>query len=331
MKKYPSWISKVTRSGIALLCSLSAAHACMWIHGTTIHGDFKTHEGRLDSKFLFRMKDRNVTEIDRLFHDYDYSPNDPIGEANDKAVQTLLLGDAQKAILMLESTEKENPGVYYTAANLGTAYELAGNDAQALKWLQEGIRRNPKSHMNTEWLHLRILETKLKLQEQPDWLLSSTITQVNLAKIGKPDYAVSTAQGMQDMWEIRTSLYEQLSVRILLVKPKDVIVAQLLVELAHFEHILGFQESVIEILDLAVIYGKSEASVSELRKKANLLLERSYFARLKHWLQPFVIRFMVEGSVLGLILIFMWRFTRRFFKARHDTAPQSLPISMDGD
>lgn len=299
----------------------------MWIHGTTIHGHFVTKEGRLDSTLLSRMKNEKVVKIESLFRDYVYDHTNPVGEANDKAVQTLLRGDAARAVQMLENIEQKNPGFYYTAANLGTAYELAGNDANALKWIQEGIRRNPESHMNTEWLHMGILEAKLQLQAQPDWLKANTITKVDLKRINESGYEISTTQGTQNMEAVRESLYEQLSVRMLLVKPKDAIVAQLLIELAHLEHFIGFQESAIKIMDLAVNYGASEATISELRSKTNSLLEGTFFSRLKYKIRPHIINFMVFGSFLGLILIFIWRIIRRLFKAQRDTVAQNHPDS----
>jgi hypothetical protein len=60
----------------------------------------------------------------------------------------------------LKAVEDEHPGEYIVAANLGTAYELSGDMAQAHRWIGEGIVRNPGAHEGTEWLHLRILEAE---------------------------------------------------------------------------------------------------------------------------------------------------------------------------
>ncbi len=64
---------------------------------------------------------------------------------NDYAVALVYLGRYDEAISLLQRLEKETPGHYATAANLGTAYELSGNNELALKWIKEGIRRNPRS------------------------------------------------------------------------------------------------------------------------------------------------------------------------------------------
>jgi len=70
-----------------------------------------------------------------------------------KAVGIVIFGHADDGIALLEALEVEYPGRYSTAANMGTAYELKGDNVKALQWITEGIRRNPDSHEGTEWLH----------------------------------------------------------------------------------------------------------------------------------------------------------------------------------
>ena len=62
---------------------------------------------------------------------------------------------------MFLALERRYPGHHETAANLGTALELAGHDAPALQWIRIGIRRNADEHYGSEWLHVRILEAKI--------------------------------------------------------------------------------------------------------------------------------------------------------------------------
>lgn len=80
---------------------------------------------------------------------------------NDLASALIHTGDLRTAIQILEEIEKTNPGLYRTASNLGTAYELAGEPAKALDWIRKGIDRNPESHEGSEWIHVRILEKKV--------------------------------------------------------------------------------------------------------------------------------------------------------------------------
>src|SRR5690606_13087090 len=67
-------------------------------------------------------------------------------EREREAVRKILSGQAREAISLLQKIEEDASGQYSTAANLGTAYELAGDNRNALKWINEGLRRNPESH-----------------------------------------------------------------------------------------------------------------------------------------------------------------------------------------
>jgi len=87
--------------------------------------------------------------------------NPGFDENSDLAVAFVHQGKYSEAIALLQELERRYPGKYQVAANLGTAFELSGDNKQALQWIREGIRRNPKSHEGTEWLHVAILEAKL--------------------------------------------------------------------------------------------------------------------------------------------------------------------------
>jgi hypothetical protein len=100
-------------------------------------------------------------------------------EHADYAVALIFLGRAPEAIPLLHKLEKERPGEYATAANLGTAYELVGDLAASKEWIKRGIERNPGSHAGTEWLHLSILETKSRLQANPRWLETHSVLETD--------------------------------------------------------------------------------------------------------------------------------------------------------
>jgi hypothetical protein len=150
--------------GISVACLLigGTSSACLWIYGTTIDGFVGEHNlmnpGTPQS--LQKQMALMPSHEKKLFQHHEYTPDDPAARASDAAVQTLLRGDAGKAVERLKDIDFDYPGRYFIAANLGTAYELAGDDENALKWILEGIKCNPQSHMRTEWLHARILEAK---------------------------------------------------------------------------------------------------------------------------------------------------------------------------
>ncbi len=93
----------------------------------------------------------------------------------DFAVALIHLGRHAEAIPVLLDLEARRPGLYATAANLGTAYELAGKLEEAVLWIARGIERNADSHDGTEWLHAAILHAKLKLRDDPAWLKTHSV------------------------------------------------------------------------------------------------------------------------------------------------------------
>lgn len=150
---------------------------------------------------------------------------------NDLATSLAHTGEAAEAVTLLEQVEAEKPGLYATASNLGTAYELAGNDEKALEWIRKGIERNPDAHEGTEWLHVKILEAKLALESDPKWLDSHSIIDPGkdvgasgLSAVGNRGEKLSTEQ-------IKKAVIYQLHERLQFVKPPDAVVGTLLLDL----------------------------------------------------------------------------------------------------
>jgi len=94
---------------------------------------------------------------------------------SDIALNLMKLGQADSSIKILRPLLREHPNEYTINANLGTAYELAGQLDSALKYISEGYQINPKSHRGSEWVHIKILEAKLKEQQQSGWMATNAI------------------------------------------------------------------------------------------------------------------------------------------------------------
>jgi hypothetical protein len=94
---------------------------------------------------------------------------------NDLAVAWILSGRMPDGIELLRDLENRQPGNAIVAANLGTALERSGADEEALQWIREGVRRDPREHGGSEWLHVKILEAKLALKLDPNWLHKNSV------------------------------------------------------------------------------------------------------------------------------------------------------------
>ena len=173
-----------------------------------------------------------------------------------KALKELLTGEPSKAIEMLLEIEEENPGQYVTASNLGTAYELNGENEKALKWIKEGINRNAESHYGTEWLHALILEAKINLEKDPAYYDNRHILNLPATLPIDSTDAVLVYDG-KDITEInlRIALAYQLKERVVFIKPKDTVVADLLFALATITKLNLDRAESIEFLNLSKEYG----------------------------------------------------------------------------
>lgn len=182
-----------------------------------------------------------------------------LASRNDLAVALVHLGEVAEAIEILKDIEAKKPGIYATAANLGTAYELNAEDQEALKWIRESIKRDSGAHGGSEWLHVRILETKLKLKGEPNWLANQTVLGAELPLLAdstESNSAVVDHLGQaKTLREIESALVYQLHERLEFIKPPEPVVADLLVDLsAVFSHTQS-QEHARLIHELAKTFG----------------------------------------------------------------------------
>ena len=176
---------------------------------------------------------------------------------NDVAVGLVHMGKPKEAITLLQQLERGNPGKYQTAANLGTAYELSGDNEQALKWIREGIRRNPKSHEGTEWLHVRILEAKLNRRPAGDAGHSLLGLDFGMGPLpSRPTKFPSGNDGMPvKLSALGLALRYQLVERTHFVAAPDPMVAALLTDWAHLELIAGDRQAARVLYEKAARYG----------------------------------------------------------------------------
>lgn len=111
-----------------------------------------------------------TAEAEKVYRD---SPT--LENSNDLAVAWILTGRLDEAIRLLRDLEKRQPGIAIVASNLGTALELTGEDQEALLWIRESVRRDPNEHEGSEWVHVKILEAKLMLKKNPNWLRTRSV------------------------------------------------------------------------------------------------------------------------------------------------------------
>lgn len=169
-----------------------------------------------------------------------------LADYSDYGVTLVYLGRYAEARRVFEAIERQQPGLYATAANLGTTFELLGQNEQALRWIERAVRLDPYSHQGSEWIHVNILKAKLSGDLSSRRLIGTDF--------GPWPGPVSALTGPQ-LVTLRQQLYYQLSERMSFVRAPEPIVGRLLFDLGNIYALTVSLEATDEVYDLAAEYG----------------------------------------------------------------------------
>jgi tetratricopeptide (TPR) repeat protein len=255
-----------------LLIFLSAfqAFGCLQAAGIFVVGKRIPLEGVPVNEFMAKFlthEDRAHWEKLQAKLELQKKNHPVIDTRNNLAVALIHLGRIREAIKILEEIEQKTPGGYFTAANLGTAYELSGENQKALDWIKEGIKRKKESHFGTEWLHVEILEAKLALEKDAGWLKNNSILGANFSAANRTPpkiYSTDFLGQQKSLAEIEEALVYQLHERLEFVKAPEPTVAGLLFDLSKVFAVSRTPEHSKAINELAVKYaGDSKELVKD--------------------------------------------------------------------
>ncbi len=227
---------------------------------------------------------------------------------SDLAVAHLYLGNTSRAIELLLRAEELQPNEYAVASNLGTAYEIAGDNASALQWIVEGIRRNPESHKRSEWVHENLLRAKIEMAKDPEWIRDNTITGLRFGDGDSPAYdrLSSAANCPTDLRDTRKHLEHQLIERRQFITGADPVVAAMMFDLANATVLTGTVEDAIPIYATAKALGFHDSKLVDRRIAAAQQLANSNL--LSGWtygslgLAAFTIALLIVTGIILTIL-----------------------------
>jgi tetratricopeptide (TPR) repeat protein len=191
---------------------------------------FEDIEGNVPYGHIFNsdegFKD-GIKQLDSL-----YKKTKDLDYLSDKGLLLILLKRYDEAVKLYLEIEKLEPNRYSTASNIGTAYELLGQNEKALQWIKKSVEIDPKSHKNSEWIHVNILEAKIKGQQyiSTDFLLN---TDFGI------DLTPKSILSKDELQKLSDALYYQLNERVSFIEPKEKIVAQLLFDIGNIAFLLG--------------------------------------------------------------------------------------------
>jgi tetratricopeptide (TPR) repeat protein len=210
------------------LCSISA-QACLngetkeLKNGRVIYTDHSDESFPIPEGYHFTSE--NLTPLAQNLQSL-YNKTKDIEYLSDKGYVLIVQGKYQEAINLYLEIEKIKPNRYSTASNIGTAYELIGNNQKALEWIKKSIKINPNAHDGSEWIHVKILEAKIKGET---YITSSFLLNTDFGVEEEP----STKLSQEALEKLQKELYFQLNERASFIKNKDKIMALLMFELGN--------------------------------------------------------------------------------------------------
>ena len=210
--------------------------------------------------FYYKNRKEYEKELIKVYDSWKKEKN--IEDYSDYGVILVYLGDYKKALKVFQEIETLKPGLYATAANMGTTYELLGNNKLAYDWIKKGIEIDKDSHDGSEWLHLKILEIKINGNKllNSQFLIGTEFGESLIPKSELNDEKLN---------ELKNHIYFQLNERVSFIKPKDEIVALLLFELGNICSITDDATSAYRIYQKAKEYGYSSKIFEERFKNVS--------------------------------------------------------------
>jgi tetratricopeptide (TPR) repeat protein len=294
-------LGSIPLTPLLLLSLATSASACLWYYGTNMRGESIEVSAFGPEAYLRHLTDdsehrrlRNTPPEAEPSADADFK------RRSDYAATLVHRGEVKRAIEILEYIERVHPAEYVVAANLGTAYELSGNNEKALRWVSEGIRRNKESHWGTEWLHVRILEAKLAFAKDPLWLTSHSVLGLDFGKDLVPSRPPKGTDG-EEGTKTETALEYQLRERMAFVKSPDPIVGDLLSDLGNLLALNKTIEHAVAVYGLAIQYKPEQTLlVTQRRDHLQQVVDDS---RRRRWLKQTIIYGGIVAAVVALLVL----------------------------
>ncbi|MFW1966698.1 tetratricopeptide repeat protein [Acinetobacter guillouiae] len=167
----------------------------------------------------------------------DFPKSKSVEDLNDYGVLLIYAHQFDQAIKIFQHIEKSHPNLAKTAANLGTAYELAGQSEKAKYWIEQGMQRDPNIHRGSEWIHVKILDAKIQQQKNSTWIQRHDVLGLDFGQAAEPKAKVKTVQFQHkhyDLDQILLHSQTQMDQRLRFTK-RDPISAQIIFNMANIE------------------------------------------------------------------------------------------------
>lgn len=236
--------------------------ACGQYYTIDIHGHkhlkseaVKIHSNGFDGNLLYTRNFDKLWVLERLEKlEESLTKNYNYKKHSDYAMLLSTIGKVKEALQIMERLNQEHPDEYNLMANLGTLYELNGKNKKALFWIKKALEKNAESHRGSEWIHVKILEAKLKIAKDPNWLQKNHIIDI------------SQYNNAQKLEKLERHLNYQLNERIPYTPNPDPIVFQLLMDLAEVSKKVDL-DNAHKAYHFALIFTGNKQEKENIKKK----------------------------------------------------------------
>ena len=289
---------------------------CIQRYGTSVDGGYVRSFGRGARWMLADMTNApsvNWKRDEEVLRRWATATNASYKTLSDYSACLLHLGRTREAIEILEPLTARFGGEYEINANLGTAYELDGQLEKALHFISRGIEINEGSHMGTEWLHVKILEAKIELAKNPDWLKTHSVLGYSFGDADVPVLPLALKGDPKEQRARRVSdaIVYQMRERLQFVHPPDATVHDLLFDLGNIVAIDDVVEDAIPIYRFALQFGSLRKPIIDRRLGHFESLVRWNFRRITE---------QHPGAVVSVVLAIITGLSCMYWRTRRNTA-----------
>ncbi|QNR23735.1 tetratricopeptide repeat protein [Croceimicrobium hydrocarbonivorans] len=271
--------------------------ACGNFYGHTLDGEIRyTHDIYLSATMLSFDTDRLWVHKRELEEKIKEAPQN-FKYKSDLSLVLMKLGMTDSALSILRPLIKLYPTEYNVVANLGTAFELKGKLDSALILIRKGYELNPDSHRGSEWIHIKILEAKIKAKNRnPIWMQKNPI-------ITMEELEQRLGEGVRKAEQVNLDFNYQIRTRVPFTPAPNEVLNNLLETLGDFNKKHGTYEQAILAYAYSMRFSKNPTYNSKIRgkiKDLNLLMKENI---RDHGLNPEFHSMLIRSEVDPMLLV----------------------------
>lgn len=270
------------------------ASACINEYGTKLNGEV-TYDEPVYGKISPNLKKPN--EVRQIAKELltAYERSDSIEYLSDYAAALTYLGEYEKAKNIYIDIETTHPGLYTTASNLGTLYELTGQPDSALFWIKKSVTLNPESHSGSEWIHIKILE--FKLSGKRDY--NNSILGLDFGDDPLPVYPDSL-----NLRQLKQHIHHQLLERLTFIKAPNKIIGNLYFDFGNVLAKTNNVQSALEAYEEAKRFGFKSPNMDQRIETFEILALKAKPHQTRHEVFEFIKDYILVFLILfGIIIL----------------------------